>query len=106
MPADHIGDFLSDVPSNIRVPSSRPTIPSDIPSSSTSVLPPPVESILEPVFVLIDPFVTLMGQMSVHIEQLTGMMAKITQLRAASERHTTEFTTIRGMIAYLQRGIR
>lgn len=34
------------------------------------------------------------------------MMAKITQLRAASERHTAEFTTIRGMIAYLQRGIR
>lgn len=33
------------------------------------------------------------------------MMAKITQLGAASEHHTVEFAILRGAISYVQRGI-
>lgn len=40
------------------------------------------------------------------IKQKACMTAEITQLRAASERHTIEFTTLRGAIVYVQRVIR
>lgn len=33
-------------------------------------------------------------------------MVELTQLRVASQRHTAKFLTLRGTIAYVQRGIR
>lgn len=43
--------------------------------------------------------------MSILVEQLARMMAEITQWQAASVLHTVEFATLKGTIAYVQRGI-
>lgn len=105
-PADPINDLLYGGPTDIPIPLPRPTVSTNIPLSSTFVPPPRTDSILDSISILDDPLVVLIGQMSVLIEQKARIMAKITWLRAASEHHTAKFATLRGVIAYVQCGIR
>lgn len=78
VPADPICDTSSTGPSHIPASTSQPSILSDFPSSSTSVPPPSVESILGNSSIPIDPSVAPMGQTSVLIKQQARMMVEIT----------------------------
>lgn len=107
VPIDPIGDMLFIDPSDILT--SRPdilTFSTNIPSSFTPALPPYANSIHAYASALVDSLVAIMGQMTVLIEQLACMMAKITHLRVITKRHTAEFAILHGMILYVQSGIR